>query len=477
MKMPKWISSLKLGMKLALACAAIELLLLLVVIGSLAQMSKNQLERYNLQREAETRHLLSSAFADPLVRKDAAEVIDVANRLIEGGSDLVMLEVVNLSGTTIVKRAKQSEVGDRLVEADIEIGGYAYGRVRYALSNSLMKQERVVLLTWITGIGIFAILFSIVVFILIGHLLTTRLRELAACADRITTGDSFVCLPDASEDEVGRLSEAFATMTRTLKQRFDELTEAKAAAEAASRAKSTFLANMSHEFRTPLNAIIGLSDLATRRSVDEKQKQQLEKVTQAGRHLNAIVTDVLEVSRIEDGTLPVAREEFKLESVVATLHAIFDVDAEKKDLAFSVEIDPQLAQHALIGDAAHISRVLTNLVSNAVKFTSAGTVSVNIFVQDETVGQIHLGFEVRDTGIGISQEHLQRIFDTFEQADGSMTRQYGGAGLGLPISLGLVKLIKGTFDVESQVGEGSVFKFELSLDKVVKTADPVRLNS
>jgi signal transduction histidine kinase len=469
MKMPKWVSSLKLGMKLALACAAIEFILLLVVIGTLALMSKTQLDRYNLQREAETRHLLSSAFADPLVRKNAAGAIDVANRLIEGDSDLVMLEVVNLSDTTVVSRTKQNEVGNRLVEADIEVGGYAYGQVRFALSNKVMKQERLVLLTWVTGVGIFAIMFSVVVFMLIGHILTTRLRNLAACADRITAGDSYICLPDASEDEVGHLSEAFATMTRTLKQRFDDLTEAKLAAEAASRAKSTFLANMSHELRTPMNGVMGMIDLALRRSTDTKQTDMLNKSKGAAQRMVNVINDIIDFSKAEADRLLLEEKSFSLSQMIDDAIAMQDITAQAKGLILTREI-PATFPDQLSGDAFRLRQILLNFLGNACKFSDQGMITVRVSAIEQDVESVLARIEVEDQGIGISPEHQAMLFQSFAQVDDSMTRKYGGSGLGLIISKRLANLMGGDVGVVSREGHGSTFWATVRL-KLTKTSE------
>ncbi len=459
--------SLRLGMRLGLVCAAAELLFLGVVLGSILIVSNAQIERYNQQRAGEIRHLLSTMFADALVRKDSAEILDVATRLTDGNSDLVMLEVRNISGAVLAQRGMPLVSAGMVVDTAIEIGGQSYGQVRFVLSDQAMKQERLFLLAWIGLLGGLAILLSMGLFLIIGHVMTARLRELSQCAKQIAAGDYQLSLPATGTDEVGHLRDAFAAMIHSLKERIDELTQAKSAAEAANNAKTMFLANMSHELRTPLSAVIGMAGIAAKRAVDDKQRDQLDKVIHAGRHLNNIVTDVLDISRLDRGALRLDCAPFTLETLVCTLHGLFDTEAEKKHLEFLIRIDPEIAGLGLMGDVGHIARALSNLVGNAIKFTWAGSVSVSIECVEDAETRAKLRFEVSDTGIGIESEDMERVFHNFEQADGSMTRQYGGVGLGLPISRGLVNLMGGTLRVASSPEQGSRFWFEISLDKAV----------
>ena len=249
------------------------------------------------------------------------------------------------------------------------------------------------------------------------------------------------------------------------------LTQAKEAAEAASRAKSTFLANMSHELRTPMNAIMGLTQLALRRSPDPRLKDQLTKIDQASNHLLGVINDILDISKIEAERLVLERTRFRLGEVLTNLDNLFAQRMAEKGLNLSIEVPAELRTLALAGDPTRLGQILFNLVGNAIKFTELGDVTVRVQRLASAPEQVYLRWEVEDTGIGISPEDRAKLFNAFVQADGSMTRKYGGTGLGLAISKRLVALMGGEIGVESLVGAGSTFWFTVRLDLASSDVD------
>jgi PAS domain S-box-containing protein len=245
----------------------------------------------------------------------------------------------------------------------------------------------------------------------------------------------------------------------------ENLKIAKENAEEAMRAKTDFLANMSHEIRTPLNAIIGLNELLSQTSLTARQEELLKKTNDSSKLLLHIVNDILDYSKIKAGELELHSEAVKLEDVLGQIESIFNESAIKKGIDLSIQ-SPKPLPYLIQADGLRLLQVLTNLVGNGVKFTHEGSVELRVTILNQSVKKVTLLFEVIDTGIGMSKAQVARVFEPFTQADTSITRRYGGSGLGLSIAKDLVKAIGGELRIKSQEGEGTTTSFAIKVPVV-----------
>ena len=312
--------------------------------------------------------------------------------------------------------------------------------------------------------------------LLIDKLTNTRQAFVKAITDNIAENGNKARSRGMFLAIVAAISSIFAffyiiAISRKQQKLIAVLNESEKKEKESARVKDQFLSNMSHEIRTPLNAILGFTNLLSKTSLSPDQKEYVTYMRSSGQNLQAIVNDILDLSKIEAGMMRIEKTSFHFPDLIMTIDAMFREKAQAKDIVFDCSIDKNIPDH-LTGDSFRLTQVLTNLLSNAIKFTEKGRIDLNIRLHSKNEEQVILAFEIMDTGVGIDQHKLDIIFDRFQQAEMDTTRKFGGTGLGLSIVKQLVLLKNGHIEVNSKKGKGTCFKvfipFGLEVPKMEK---------
>ncbi len=325
------------------------------------------------------------------------------------------------------------------------------------------------------SLAIIAVILAIIIHIKTTGFILRPIEHLIETTDRFSKGDLAERAKIFRNDEIGRLSMAFNNMAEELfslihnleekvKDRTRELIVAKELAEESNKAKSQFLANMSHEIRTPMNGIIGFLSLLERTELDKTQIEYVQTIKTSSDTLVSIINDILDISKIEAGRMEIEKIHFDIRSAVESAVFLYDAKVREKGLKLSMLISTTIPNYVM-GDPTKLRQVISNLVSNAVKFTDRGEISIEVSLMKETDENIELNFEIKDTGIGLHEYEINNLFKPFSQADSSTTRKYGGTGLGLAICSRLIEMMGGTISLKSEKGKGTTFSFNLMLDK------------
>ncbi|MFA6053181.1 MAG: ATP-binding protein [Methylobacter sp.] len=325
---------------------------------------------------------------------------------------------------------------------------------------SVLQKTRVLAGDFIKIIIYFSLL-SVLVSVLLSRALAKPLNALAEAAKQFSGGKPMNNLPLGRKDEIGFIAHSFSKMANQIGEQVKNLQLNEQKLNQANQTKSEFLANMSHEIRTPMNAITGLTYLCLKTGLTTQQREYLKKIDVSATSLLDLINDILDLSKAEAGKLEIETAPFRLDEIFDNINSIMADLALRKGLSLNFSVSGGVPA-CLRGDSLRLKQVLSNLIHNAIKFTAHG--SVQVFVRDAAINQEQatLEFEVQDTGIGITPVQQARLFNVFTQADSSITRQYGGTGLGLTICKQLVELMGGAIHVKSQPGKGSTFSFTLT---------------
>ena len=331
------------------------------------------------------------------------------------------------------------------------------------IAPQIKKFQTEQLRMFLIGLGIVGFLLLANTYF-IDRLITRRLLLVKIAADELANKNYDAELPKGS-DEVGQLARSFCEMRDRIQDQTAKLDAARVRAEKALEARSRFLATMSHEIRTPLNGIIPVAELLRHSNLEPSQFEKVDIIVKSGKALSSIVNDILDVSMLDGGKLTIQKVEFSPNELVVEALEVVRSTAEHKGLkivnSFNAPADMRLR-----GDNSRLRQVLINLLGNAIKFTETGTITLKGFAKPKPNGPCPLRFEVVDTGIGIPDDAMARIFDRFEQVDGSIERRFGGTGLGLSIVKELMDAMDGHVTVQSTIGKGSIFSLDLELEAI-----------
>lgn len=365
--------------------------------------------------------------------------------------------------------ADTNEVPRYDVAIPIDIYGQKLGTLHFGLSLRQIALAHGQLFKQGIIIALLEIVFSAGLMGLLGYFLTRHLSDLTRASEAVAAGNLTPPPVPEGNDDVGRLGAAFNAMSRAVAERIGDLTAARdeakrlaTAAEAGAQAKTAFLATVSHEIRTPMNGILGMTDLALATELTAEQREYLTWVKLSGESLMRVLNDILDFSKIEAGQLSLEMVPLSLPEILDSMVGVYSAQACDKGLSLSWQADGELPLY-IVSDPVRLRQILSNLISNALKFTERGGVGIRVRAEETGLsGKLQLHFAVTDSGIGIDSAKQNMIFAPFSQAESSTTRKYGGTGLGLAIVTQLVELMGGRIRLDSQPGRGSTFYFSIA---------------
>lgn len=345
------------------------------------------------------------------------------------------------------------------------------GRVLIGLSNEAFTHRQQVLLFKALLLALFALACTYLLARRLASNLSNPISDMSKAVKAIQQGDYKRPLPVVDDGELGSLAQHINHLAEDLEQAsrkqqatISQLIETREEAERANRAKTDFLAMMSHELRTPMNGVLGMLQLLETTEMTEEQAEYTALACEASEHLLKVINDILDFSRIERSALALERVPFNLAALVSHCAQAFEPSAGQRGLQLQLTLPDGLDELKVQGDPNRIRQILLNLIDNALKFTERGQVSIETVWQPLDEALIWFTCTVRDSGIGISTEKLESMFNAFQQADSSISRRYGGTGLGLPIARTLAERMGGTLHAQSEEAQGSVFTFEIPLE-------------
>ena len=413
--------------------------------------------------------LTALAAIEPLLKEDFPVLDAYAETLVKNNSNIMYVSFSRRDGSVVSKQSTSlsTEIDRKFIKqfnANITLEGISesLGTIRIDISHKNIYQstkQRLITLSISLMIGMIFLIF--IINSILRKIIIKPMHDLCMDTDAIASGNLDHRIKITSKNEFSMVSEHFNKMASEIEKRNRNLSTALEKAQEATKLKSEFLANMSHEIRTPLNALSGFSQLLQKCELRIHQQAYVTRILVAATTLGDLINNILDFSKIEAGKLNLEKIEFDLFEILNSLGILHIDQASEKGLELIIDFPVDMPRH-FVGDPTRIKQVLINLISNAIKFTEEGYVKLEVRIERHSkLGEII--FKVYDSGIGMDEEQCKNIFETFVQADGSTTRQYGGTGLGLSISQQLIQQMSGSISVQSILSQGSCFTIQLPL--------------
>ncbi len=430
--------------------------------------AQERLDRTSLALIKDSEGVDAGAVAD--LRTEMQRLFDLG----QGADGLFSLRTRELQSTAAA-RARQNDVQRTADEMGLALNALVTTTERDATQTTALTSSQIsTARTWLIILALASLAIAgLIMWLFVHRYIVARLKALSSSMLAVAGGNLQAPIPEARPDEIGDMSRAlsvFRDNAREIRSAKEEADRARAAAEEASRTKSAFLANMSHELRTPLNAIIGYSEMLLEDAADrgdEASETDLRKIQTAGKHLLGLINDILDLSKIEAGRIELYVETVDLAKLATELRTMVEPLLAKNANALVIDCPADIG--VFDTDLTKLRQSLLNLLSNAAKFTKDGKIFLEIARTRDAAGAPQLRFRVRDTGIGMTEEQIGRLFQAFTQADSSTTRNFGGTGLGLAITRHFCQMLGGSIVVESTPGEGSIFTITLPENVAVTT--------